>query len=79
MHQAVRCQHVTLYLRRYIFLFCLSRTKFQTKYIFFSCGFTESGASFKTEKRCGAHLRATCLRAALRCQRMQMLVLYALC
>ena len=37
-----------------------------------------AAAAFR-EKRCGAHLRATCLRAALRCQQMQRRVLHAPC
>ena len=35
MHQAVRCQHVTLYLRRYIFLFLFVENKIPNKIFFF--------------------------------------------
>ena len=36
MHQAVRCQHVTLYLRRYIFLFLFVENKIPNKIYIFS-------------------------------------------
>ena len=77
MHQAVRWQHVTLYCGGIYFFFLFVENKIPNKIFFFSCGFT-AAAAFR-EKRCGAHLRATCLRAALRCQRMQMLALFVLC
>ena len=79
MHQAVRCQHVALYLRRYIFLFLFVENKIPNDFFFravsprrlqFEDRETMRGASARDVSARGASLaedadaRAVCVELA---------------